>query len=139
MTFQCHGVGHRDEHPLLLDQATIAEAAPHAHHMFSMAVNVAAGADLWHSVGRPRNGSRTAEWRSFAGAAAIFVLAFSGLAYSLFPYIVIERMTIRQAASDPSALKVILAGALVVLPFIIGYTVFSYRVFRGKARALTYA
>ena len=99
---------------------------------------VAAGADLWRSVGRLRNGTSNSEWRPFAAAASIFLLAFAGLAYSLFPYIVIDRMTIWQAASHPSALKVILAGALVVLPFIIGYTVFSYRVFWGKARELTY-
>lgn len=46
-------------------------------------------------------------------------------------------MTIWQAASHPSVLKVILAGALVVPPFVIACTVFSYRVFRSKARALT--
>jgi cytochrome d ubiquinol oxidase subunit II len=31
-----------------------------------------------------------------------------------------------------------LAGAAVVLPTILGYTVFAYRVFWGKARDLTY-
>ena len=29
-------------------------------------------------------------------------------------------------------------GAAIVLPFIIGYSAFSYRVFRGKARAGQY-
>jgi len=33
---------------------------------------------------------------------------------------------------------VVLVGALIVLPFIVAYTVFSYRVFRGKARAGLY-
>ena len=97
-----------------------------------------AGWDLWRTVGRLGRGASTAEWRPFAAAAGIFVLAFAGLAYSLFPFLVIDRMTIWQAASHPSALKVILAGALVVLPFIIGYTVYAYRVFWGKARELTY-
>lgn len=68
----------------------------------------------------------------------IFVLAFYGLAYSLFPYIVVDRITIWQAASAPQSLKLILLGAAVVLPAIIGYTIFSYRVFSGKARDLTY-
>ena len=97
-----------------------------------------AGWDLWRTVGRLGRGASTAEWRPFAAAAGIFVLAFAGLAYSLFPFLVIDRMTIWEAASHPSALKVILAGALVVLPFIIGYTVYAYRVFWGKARELTY-
>jgi cytochrome d ubiquinol oxidase subunit II len=68
----------------------------------------------------------------------VFLLAFYGLAYSLFPYLVVDRITIWQAASAPEALKIILVGALFVLPTIVGYTIFSYRVFAGKARELTY-
>ncbi len=74
------------------------------------------------------------DWKPFAGAVAIYVLAFAGLAYSLFPYVVIDRLTIWQAAAHPSALAFVLAGALAVLPFIVGYTIYSYRVFRGKVR-----
>ena len=77
-------------------------------------------------------------WAPFAGAVTIFALAFYGLAYSLFPYLVIDRMTMWQAASAPEALEVILIGAAIVLPAIFGYTVYSYRVFRGKARDLSY-
>jgi cytochrome d ubiquinol oxidase subunit II len=82
---------------------------------------------VWRSLGR-------SEWQPFAGAVAIFVLAFSGLAYSVFPYVVLGWLTIWEAAAHPSALKVTLIGALLVLPFLVGYTVFAYRVFRGKAR-----
>lgn len=85
----------------------------------------------------PLAGDRLA-WAPFVGAVAIFVLAFVGLAYSLFPYLIIDRVTIWQAASDPEALKLILIGAVIVLPTILGYTIYSYRVFRGKARDLTY-
>jgi cytochrome bd ubiquinol oxidase subunit II len=81
-------------------------------------------------------GNHYGEWVPFAASVCIFFLAFYGLAYSLFPYLVIQRMTVWQAASAPESLKIIFAGAAVVLPVIIGYTVFSYRVFRGKA--LTY-
>jgi cytochrome bd ubiquinol oxidase subunit II len=78
------------------------------------------------------------DWVPFACAVGIFCLAFYGLAYSLFPYLVVERMTVWQAASAPESLRIIFAGAAVVLPVIVGYTVFSYRVFRGKARTLSY-
>lgn len=78
-------------------------------------------------------------WLPFAATVGIFMLAFSGLAYSLFPYLLVDRMTIWQAASAPESLKIILAGVVVVLPTIIGYTIFSYRVFWGKARALSYS
>jgi cytochrome d ubiquinol oxidase subunit II len=93
---------------------------------------------IWRAVGRFERGDRVHDWRPFAGAVAIFVLAFLGLAYSLFPYVVIDRLTIWEAAGHPSALKVVLAGALVVLPFIIGYTILAYRIFRGKAKAGLY-
>jgi cytochrome bd ubiquinol oxidase subunit II len=77
-------------------------------------------------------------WLPFATSIAIFVLAFFGLAYSLFPYLVVECITIWDAASAPESLKIILAGALVVLPMIIGYTVFVYKIFHGKATVLRY-
>ena len=69
----------------------------------------------------------------------VFVLGFLGLAYSLYPYVVIDRLTIWQAASSPAALKVILIGVCISLPAIAAYTAFSYRVFRGKATDLRYA
>jgi cytochrome d ubiquinol oxidase subunit II len=71
----------------------------------------------------------------FACAVGVFLLAFYGLAYSLFPWLVVDKLTIWQAASSPEALLVILWGTLLVLPVIIGYTVFAYRVFWGKASA----
>jgi len=88
---------------------------------------------LWHLTARLKRGERVAEWAPYASAVAIFTLAFAGLAYSLFPYIVMDRMTIWEAAAHPSSLTFVLAGALIVLPAITAYTVFSYRVFRGKA------
>jgi len=93
---------------------------------------------VWRASGRMRKGETAPDWMPFAGAVAIYALAFSGLAYSLFPYLVMDRITIWEAAAHPSSLKVILAAALVVLPFIIGYTVFVYRVFRGKATGKLY-
>jgi cytochrome d ubiquinol oxidase subunit II len=81
---------------------------------------------VWVSLGK-------SDLRPFAGAVAIFALSFLGLAYSLFPYVVIDRLTIWEAAAHPSALVFILVGTLIVLPFILGYTFWSYRIFRGKA------
>jgi cytochrome d ubiquinol oxidase subunit II len=96
-----------------------------------------AGFIVWRSTGTiGRGGGR--DWQPFAGAVAIFAIAFLGLAYSLYPFVVIDRLTIWEAAAHPSSLKVVLAGALVVLPFIVGYTAISYRVFRGKAKAGLY-
>lgn len=74
----------------------------------------------------------------FACTVGVFLLAFYGLAYSLFPWLVVDRLTFWQAASAPEALMVIFYGVVVVLPVIIGYTVFSYRVFWGKLTPLKY-
>ena len=95
--------------------------------------SIAAGVWVWRSL-RPQ----MADWKPFAGAVAIYVLAFLGLAYSIFPYVVVDRMTIWDAASHTSALTFMLWGAVIVLPLIAGYTVFAYRVFRGKVRTALY-
>ena len=77
-------------------------------------------------------------WVPFIGSIGIFILGFLGLAYSFYPYIIQDQLTIWEAASSPESLKVILFGALIVLPFIIGYTIFAYRVFWGKVKDLSY-
>jgi cytochrome bd ubiquinol oxidase subunit II len=74
----------------------------------------------------------------FASTVGVFLLSFYGLAYSLFPWLVIDRLDIWQAASAPEALRVIFYGVVIVLPVIIGYTVFAYRVFWGKTTMLSY-
>ena len=77
-------------------------------------------------------------WVVFASTVLIFILAFFGLAYSIFPDIVIGRMTVWEAAISTESLTVIFVGVAIILPMIIGYTIYMYRVFWGKARALTY-
>jgi cytochrome d ubiquinol oxidase subunit II len=78
-------------------------------------------------------------WLPFALIISVFVMGALGLAYSLYPFVVMDRMTVWQAASAPAALAVILAGCAVTVPAIGFYTVYSYRVFRGKATLPTYA
>lgn len=77
-------------------------------------------------------------WLPFAGAIGLFVLGFNGLAYSFWPYVVPEKMTIWQAASAPESLFVIFVGACIVLPVIAAYSALAYWVFRGKATTLRY-
>lgn len=77
-------------------------------------------------------------WVPFAGSVGLFILGFQGLAYSFYPYLIPDRLTIVDAAAAAESLAIILVGALFVLPFIIGYTVFAYRVFWGKVQKLSY-
>lgn len=77
-------------------------------------------------------------WTPFAAAMTLFTLAFCGMAYSFYPYVVPERITIYEAAAAPESLMIILVGTVFVLPAILGYTFLSYYIFRGKATALRY-
>ena len=52
--------------------------------------------------------------------------------------IVPGQLTVWDAASAADALRIILWGVVFTLPVILLYTGFSYYVFRGKSRALSY-
>lgn len=65
-------------------------------------------------------------------------MASLGLGYSLFPNIIIGQMTIWDAAASVNALQFTLVGVVLTLPIIIGYTIFVYRIFHGKATHLSY-
>ena len=68
----------------------------------------------------------------------IFLLCFVGLGISVFPYIVPGAVTVWEAATDRSSQVFMLWGTSVVLPMILGYTAWSYWVFRGKVDAHGY-
>lgn len=90
------------------------------------------------SIDALKNKTTTKEWVPFVSVVAIFWLSFFGIAYSLFPYVIIGRMTLWQAAAATESLWFIFWGAIIVLPMILAYTLFSYRIFWGKAKLLTY-
>jgi cytochrome bd ubiquinol oxidase subunit II len=77
-------------------------------------------------------------WVPFVLTVCVFILGFVGLAYSLYPFVVMDRITLWQASSAASSLKVILVGVVITVPMIAAYTVFAYRVFWGKAQVLSY-
>lgn len=77
-------------------------------------------------------------WLLFASLVVLCILASLGLAFSLFPDIIIGRMDIWTAAASPDSLLFILVGIAITLPAIIGYNIFVYRIFRGKATDLRY-
>jgi len=106
--------------------------------LFTVVLLGIAGLALYRLPPELERGNETWVWVPFAAGVGIFMLAFHGLAYSLFPWIVPQRMDLWQAAAAPGSLAFILVGVVIVLPLIIGYTIFSYRVFRGKASRLDY-
>lgn len=93
---------------------------------------------LWLALRRLPARDDSFAWFPFVGATVLMVLGFFGMAYSFYPFIVPEKMTIWEAASATESLSIILVGTLVVLPIILCYTVLSYVIFRGKATKLSY-
>jgi len=77
-------------------------------------------------------------WVPFALMMLSLFMGAVGLAYSMFPYVVIGQLTAWDAASSTEALTIILIGALVTVPMIIAYSLFAFWIFRGKVRDLTY-
>ncbi len=77
-------------------------------------------------------------WIPFVTSSVLFTLGFVGMAYSFYPYVVPEQLTIYDAASAPESLFIILIGACIVIPIIIAYTTLAYTIFRGKATKLSY-
>jgi cytochrome d ubiquinol oxidase subunit II len=84
---------------------------------------------LWRAVTREGRDAQP-----FLYALLFFVLGFLGLVLGIWPNIV-PGLSIWDAASPPSSQGFVLAGLVVLLPAILGYTYWSYRVFRGKIAA----
>jgi cytochrome d ubiquinol oxidase subunit II len=70
----------------------------------------------------------------FMAAVSLFLLGFIGLGISTVPYLVPPTLTFWDAAAVPSSQIFMLVGTLIMLPMILGYTVFVYWTFRGKVR-----
>ncbi|HET9903750.1 MAG TPA: cytochrome d ubiquinol oxidase subunit II [Xanthobacteraceae bacterium] len=72
--------------------------------------------------------------RPFFATIVLFLLGYLGLIISRFPYLVPPSLTIWDTAAVPSSQAFMLAGTVVLLPLILGYTAWSYWVFRGRVR-----
>jgi len=68
----------------------------------------------------------------FLASLGLFLLSYVGLAISLYPDVVPPDLTIWRAAAPDDSLAFLLVGAIVLIPLILGYTAYSYWVFRGK-------
>ncbi|API59998.1 cytochrome d ubiquinol oxidase subunit II [Tardibacter chloracetimidivorans] len=90
-----------------------------------------AGYLLWRSIGRTgQAGGR--DWLPFLLTLIIFALSMIGLAISIWPDVVPGRVTIWEAAAPERSQIFMLVGAGILVPIILGYTIWAYWVFRGK-------
>ena len=81
---------------------------------------------LWRFLDQGR------EMAPFLASIALFLLGYLGLVISTFPFIVPPDLTIWDAAAAPASQTFMLIGTLILLPFVLGYTVLTYWLFRGK-------
>ncbi|MEJ5865108.1 cytochrome d ubiquinol oxidase subunit II [Pseudomonas farsensis] len=75
---------------------------------------------------------RRAHYLPFLLTLVLIFLGYSGLGISLWPNIIPPSISIWDAAAPPQSQGFMLVGTLFILPFILGYTFWSYYVFRGK-------
>jgi cytochrome bd ubiquinol oxidase subunit II len=84
---------------------------------------------LWRAV------MRRAEHAPFILALTFFGLGFLGLVLGMWPNLLPPSLTIWEAAAPPSTQGFVLVGTLIMLPAVLGYTWWSYSVFKGKVTA----
>ena len=73
-----------------------------------------------------------AHYTPFLLTLVLIFLGYSGLGISLWPNIIPPSISIWDAAAPPQSQGFMLVGTLFIIPFILGYTFWSYYVFRGK-------
>ena len=76
--------------------------------------------------------ARNAHYTPFLLTRVLIFLGYSGLGISLWPNIIPPSISIWDAAAPPQSQGFMLVGTLFIIPFILGYTFWSYYVFRGK-------
>jgi cytochrome bd ubiquinol oxidase subunit II len=77
-------------------------------------------------------------WVVYALLILICLMAALGLAYSIYPDIILGRMDLYEAAAATDSLRFIFYGVAVTLPVILFYSGYVFWVFRGKATDLSY-
>jgi len=76
--------------------------------------------------------ARKAHYLPFLLTLVLIFLGYSGLGISLWPNIIPPSISIWDAAAPPQSQGFMLVGTLFIIPFILGYTFWSYYVFLGK-------
>jgi cytochrome d ubiquinol oxidase subunit II len=76
--------------------------------------------------------SNNKDYQPFILTIAIFILSFIGLGYSLWPYIIINDLTIWDLAAPEKSLQLVFITLMISFPIVLGYTIFVYKLFKGK-------
>ena len=68
----------------------------------------------------------------FLCSVGFFLAGYLGLASSLYPYAIPPNVTFQEAAAQRETMLITLWGAMIVLPMVLAYVIYSYSIFRGK-------
>jgi cytochrome d ubiquinol oxidase subunit II len=68
----------------------------------------------------------------FVSSVVLFLAGYLGLVASLYPYAIPPGLTLQEAVAQRETLEFTLWGASIILPVVLGYTIYCYSVFRGK-------
>ena len=82
--------------------------------------------------GLVRSLRRRRELAPFVCSVLLFLAGYLGLIASIYPYAIPPDITFQEASSQPETLRFTLWGAIIVLPVVLAYIIYSYSVFRGK-------
>ena len=85
-----------------------------------------------------RSVKKQSDGMPFVATMGIFLFSYIGLLASKWPYIVPPKFTIWDAASSYNSQLFLLIGFPFVIPIVLGYTSWSYWVFRGKVKDTGY-
>jgi len=71
----------------------------------------------------------------FVLCIVLYALKLGGLAYSLFPYLILDDMTIWDGTASVESMRLVLSAAIVGAPVILIFNLWAYRAVFGKARS----
>jgi cytochrome d ubiquinol oxidase subunit II len=73
-------------------------------------------------------------WMPFSFCLVLFVLMLGGLTYSMFPFVILDDLTLWDAAAASNALELVLAATIVAVPIMLIFNLLGYRSLFGRAR-----
>jgi cytochrome bd ubiquinol oxidase subunit II len=92
-------------------------------------VLVGVSISFWRSIWASQSDARLLQF-----SILMTVLAFIGFAGTVWPYAIPYKLSIVAGAGDPGSIKFALVGIIAVLPIVLTYQLYAYRVFRDKAK-----
>jgi cytochrome d ubiquinol oxidase subunit II len=103
-----------------------------AGHRWQVAIVAVAYVSIATAFCRAVRGHR--QFAPLAMTLGWFVLSFCCILATVFPLMLPPSLTVRDAAAPNSTLTFVLSGPAVLIPAILAYSTFSFRVFRGKVK-----